>query len=254
VGCGCVCAGPNSSLAWERAASSCPLFTSCEGDLAAHLGVVVVLPATWPSLLDLPLLGMPPPRRLVCVTVYSGPNCSRFALFVEIVATVSDEGPGMTIRHHVGPEVAAIGVAYREGAAGVVESPSFAGDMAVSDKGAQVFGGGLSRGPVIGTMVLPGKRRGRAAVAGRGVDVRGEFGSLPKGMPVRSGGGDGRARGGLSRAGTRAAELGNANCAAVLLLSKRPSTVRPWPAPNSRALQGSGRPPGRWPAGWPRSA
>ena len=44
----------------------------------------------------LSLLGAPPPRRLANATVYTSPHCCRFTLFVEIVATVSDEGPGMT--------------------------------------------------------------------------------------------------------------------------------------------------------------
>ena len=39
------------------------------------------------------------------MTVYAGPDCCRFALLVEIVATVSDEGRGMAVAHHVGPKV-----------------------------------------------------------------------------------------------------------------------------------------------------
>ena len=46
--------------------------------------------------------------------MYAGPDCCRFALFVEIVATVSDEGPGMAIGHHVSPKVSAIHMANRE--------------------------------------------------------------------------------------------------------------------------------------------
>ena len=56
----------------------------------------------------------------------------------------------MAVGHHVGPEVAAIGTANREGAAvTAVESPSFAGNLAVANEGAQVFGGYLSCRPSV---------------------------------------------------------------------------------------------------------
>jgi hypothetical protein len=82
--------------------------------------------------------------------MYAGADCCRFALFVEIVATVSDEGPGMTIGHHVSPKVAAIHVANRNGTAVAIEGAGFARNLAVADEGAQVSGGRLSCGPSIG--------------------------------------------------------------------------------------------------------
>ena len=54
------------------------------------------------------------------------------------------------IDDRVGPEVAAIGAAERDGAAVAVDTPGFAGNLAVADKGAQVFGGSPSGGPSVG--------------------------------------------------------------------------------------------------------
>jgi hypothetical protein len=88
------------------------------------------------------------------VTVYAGPNRNRFAFFLDIVAAIADEGPGMTIRHHVGPQVAAIGAAKRDGAAVAVEGAGFAGNVSITDEGAQVFGGSPSGGPVVGTRLV----------------------------------------------------------------------------------------------------
>jgi hypothetical protein len=82
--------------------------------------------------------------------MYAGPNRCRFAFFFDVVATVPDEGPGMAIGHHVGPEVAAIGAAKRDGAAVAVKGPGFAGNVTVSDERAQVFGGSPSSGPFVG--------------------------------------------------------------------------------------------------------
>jgi hypothetical protein len=83
-------------------------------------------------------------------TVYAGPDRCRLAFFLYIVAAISDEGPGMAIGHHVGPEVAAIGAAKRDGAAVAVKGPGFAGNVTVSDERAQVFGGSPSSGPFVG--------------------------------------------------------------------------------------------------------
>jgi len=82
--------------------------------------------------------------------MYAGPDCCRFTLFVEIVATVSDEGPGMTIGHHVSPKVAAIHMANRDRASVAIDRLGFAGNLPVSDEGPQVFGCSLSCGPSIG--------------------------------------------------------------------------------------------------------
>ena len=65
----------------------------------------------------------------------------RLAFLINIVAAISDEGPSMAISHHVGPKVAAIGTAERDGAAVAIDAPRFAGDAAFADEGAQVFGG-----------------------------------------------------------------------------------------------------------------
>jgi hypothetical protein len=74
-------------------------------------------------------------------------------LFIDVFAAIPDEGPGMTIRHHVGPEVATIGTANRDSAAVAIEGPGFAGDMAVTDEGAQVLGGCLSCWPSVSAQV-----------------------------------------------------------------------------------------------------
>src|SRR5216683_5404162 len=66
--------------------------------------------------LILPPFRAPLPRGLACVTMYAGPHCCRFAFFLDVVAAISDEGPGMAVAHHVGPKVAAIGAANRDGA------------------------------------------------------------------------------------------------------------------------------------------
>jgi hypothetical protein len=55
----------------------------------------------------------------------------------------------MAIGYHVGPKVAAIGAANRDGAAVSVEGPGFADNVAVADEGAQVFGGSPSGGPSV---------------------------------------------------------------------------------------------------------
>ena len=67
-------------------------------------------------------LGAPLPRGLACVTVYAGPNRCRLAFFLDIVAAISDEGPGMAIGHHVGPEVAAIDMANCDSAAVAIDA------------------------------------------------------------------------------------------------------------------------------------
>ena len=82
--------------------------------------------------------------------MYSRPHRCRFAFFLDVVAAISDEGPGMAIGHHVGPEVAAIGAAKRDRVAVAIDAPRFAGDMAFADEGAQVFGGCFPGGLSIG--------------------------------------------------------------------------------------------------------
>ena len=61
--------------------------------------------------------------------MYAGPDRRSFAFFLDVLAAISDERPGMAIGHHVGPEVAAIGAANRDGAAEAIEAPRFAGDL-----------------------------------------------------------------------------------------------------------------------------
>jgi hypothetical protein len=46
---------------------------------------------------ELSPLGAPWPRGLACVTVDAGPHRCRLAFFFDVVAAVSDEGPGMAI-------------------------------------------------------------------------------------------------------------------------------------------------------------
>src|SRR5260370_21633420 len=94
-------------------------------------------------------LRAPQPRGLACVTMYAGPYRCRFAFFLDVVAAISDEGPGMAVAHHVGSEVTAIHPANRDGAAVAVESPGFAGNMAFANQCAQVFGSNPSGGPSV---------------------------------------------------------------------------------------------------------
>ena len=82
--------------------------------------------------------------------MYAGPHRRSFAFFLDIVAAISDEGPGMAIGDHVGPKVAAIDTAERDSAAVAIDAPRFAGDVTFANEGAQVFGGSLSSGPSIG--------------------------------------------------------------------------------------------------------
>ena len=80
----------------------------------------------------------------------AGSHRHRLALLIDIVAAISDEGPGMTIGHHIGPEVAPIDMANCDSAAVAIERPRFASDMAFANQCTQVFGGCSSRRPSIG--------------------------------------------------------------------------------------------------------
>jgi hypothetical protein len=82
--------------------------------------------------------------------MYAGPDRRGFAFFLDVVAAIPDEGPSMAIGHHV----AAIGTANRDGHTVMIEGPRFAGDVAVTDEGAQVLGGSPSRRPVVGTRLV----------------------------------------------------------------------------------------------------
>jgi hypothetical protein len=59
--------------------------------------------------------------------MYAGPDRRSFAYFLDVVAAVSDEGPGMTIRYHVGPEVSAIDMTNCDCASVAIDAPRFAG-------------------------------------------------------------------------------------------------------------------------------
>jgi hypothetical protein len=50
---------------------------------------------------DLSPFGRATPHWFAGVTMYAGPNRSRFAFFLDVVAAISDEGPGVTIGHHI---------------------------------------------------------------------------------------------------------------------------------------------------------
>ena len=80
----------------------------------------------------------------------AGPNRRCLAFFLDIVAAISDEGPGVAIGHHVGPKVAAINVANCDRAAVAIKGPGFAGNVAFANQCAQVFGRCSSGGPSIG--------------------------------------------------------------------------------------------------------
>jgi hypothetical protein len=100
-------------------------------------------------------LGPPLPRGLAGVVMDACPDCCRLAFFLDVVAAISDEGPGMAIGHHVCPEVAAINMANCDCAAVAIDAPGFAGDVAFANQCAQVFGGSPSGGPSIGARLAP---------------------------------------------------------------------------------------------------
>ena len=85
--------------------------------------------------------------------MYAGPHRCRLVLFIDLVAAISDEGPSMAIGHHVCPQVAAICAANCDGAAVAVESPSFAGNLAVANEGVQTLGGCLFCWPSVSAQV-----------------------------------------------------------------------------------------------------
>jgi hypothetical protein len=67
------------------------------------------------------------------VTVDAGSHRRRFAFFLDVVVAISDEGPSMAIGHHVGPKVAAIDTADRNGSTIPIKGPGFAGDVAFAN-------------------------------------------------------------------------------------------------------------------------
>ena len=73
----------------------------------------------------------------------------RLTFFLDVVAAISDEGPGMAIGHHVGPKVAAIDMANCDCAAVAIDGPGFAGDVAFANQRTQVFGGSFPSGPSV---------------------------------------------------------------------------------------------------------
>ena len=90
--------------------------------------------------------------------MYAGSHRRSFPFFLDVVAAVSDEGPGMTIGHHVGSKVAAIDMANRDGASVTIERLGFAGDVAFANQCAQVFGCCSSGGPSIGARLARFRR------------------------------------------------------------------------------------------------
>ena len=108
----------------------------------------------------------------------AGPHCRSFAFFLDVVAAISDEGPSMAIGQHVGPEVADIHAAYRNGPAIAIDAPGLVGDMAFANQRAQVFGCCSSRRPSIGARLARlrrvsvlasarlGRQRGNCLVTG----------------------------------------------------------------------------------------
>ena len=109
----------------------------------------LLLLATPTQGIELSSLGAPLPRGFACVTMDASSHRGSFAFFLDVVAAISDEGPSMAIGHHVGAQVAAIGAAKCEDAAVAIEGPGFAGNVAVTDEGAQMCGGGPSCWPVV---------------------------------------------------------------------------------------------------------
>jgi hypothetical protein len=121
---------------------------------------------------ELSPLGAPLPCGLACVTMNAGSHRRRLALLIDIVATISDEGPGMTIGHHVGPEVAAIDMANCDSAAVAIERPRFAGDVAFANQRAQVFGCCSPRRPSIGARLTRSGRVDSPKAIGHAIDPK----------------------------------------------------------------------------------
>ena len=105
------------------------------------------------------------------MTVDAGPHRCRFAFFLDVVAAISDEGPGMAIGHHVGPEVAAIDMANCNSAAVAIDAPRFAGDVAFANQCAQVFGGSPSGRPSVGARLAELGRVNSPKAIGHAIDL-----------------------------------------------------------------------------------
>ena len=101
----------------------------------------------------------------------SGPHRCRLAFFLDVVAAISDEGPGMAIGHHVGPEVAAIDMANCDSAAVAIDGPGFAGDVAFANQCAQVFGGSFPSRPSIGARLARLGRVDSPKAIGHAIDL-----------------------------------------------------------------------------------
>ena len=120
---------------------------------------------------ELSPLGAPLPRGLAGVAMYAGPHRCRLAFFLDVVAAIPDEGPGMAIGHHVGPKVAAIDTANRDGAAVAIDAPGFAGDVAFANQCAQVFGGSFPGGPSVGARLARLGRVDSPKAIGHAIDL-----------------------------------------------------------------------------------
>jgi hypothetical protein len=101
----------------------------------------------------------------------AGPHRRRLAFFLDVVAAMSNEGPGMAIGHHVGPKVATIDVAKRDCAAVPIDAPGFAGDVAFANQRAQVFGCCSSRRPSIGARLARLGRVDSPKAMGHAIDL-----------------------------------------------------------------------------------
>ena len=121
---------------------------------------------------ELSPLGTPQPRGLACVTMNAGPDCRRLALLIDIVATITDEGPCVVIGYHVGPEVAPIDMANCDSAAVAIERPRFAGDVAFADEGTQVFGCCSPCRPSIGARLARFGRVDSPRAIGHAIDLK----------------------------------------------------------------------------------
>ena len=95
-------------------------------------------------------------RRLKRVN--AGPDRRSLAFFLDVVAAISDKGPSMAVGHHISAQVSAIGSANRDCSAVAVESPSFAGNLAVANEGVQMLGGCLFCWPSVSAQVARRRR------------------------------------------------------------------------------------------------
>jgi hypothetical protein len=103
--------------------------------------------------------------------MYAGSHRRSFPFFLDVVAAISDEGPSIAVCHHVGPKVAAIDPAKRDGAAIAIQRARLARNLVFANQCAQVFGGSLPSGPSIGARLARLRRVDPPKAIGHAIDL-----------------------------------------------------------------------------------